>query len=280
MLNFEMLKQRVMKALEERLNPVNYKLTSNWFAGFVEAEGGFYTSSKGQPIFSLTQHMSDWTLMEAICLFLGCGKVAPSIREDGRVLAVIQITNKDALHDVIVPMLEGRIHSLKKAEQFNLWKKTHWGLPESEIIPLLKEDIHWVAGFVDGDGSFYFTVHKAKDYKYGYQVKATFDIAQIGTEQDHLTQISHLFFNSAHHWAKSGNTQHMRIINLPTLLNFVEPFFKGNVLLSRKRLDSFMWQAVLDMMSRKDHLKEGGIEVILQIRELQLHTRFGRSFIG
>jgi hypothetical protein len=39
--------------------------------------------------------------MEAICLFLGCGKVAPSIREDGRVLAVIQITNKDALHDVI-----------------------------------------------------------------------------------------------------------------------------------------------------------------------------------
>jgi hypothetical protein len=101
MLNFEMLKQRVMKALEERLNPVNYKLTSNWFAGFVEAEGGFYTSSKGQPIFSLTQHMSDWTLMEAICLFLGCGKVAPSIREDGRVLAVIQITNKDALHDVI-----------------------------------------------------------------------------------------------------------------------------------------------------------------------------------
>mgnify|MGYP006163815045 CR=1 FL=1 len=37
MLNFEMLKQRVMKALEGRLKPVNYKLTSNWFAGFVEA---------------------------------------------------------------------------------------------------------------------------------------------------------------------------------------------------------------------------------------------------
>lgn len=44
MLNFEMLKQRVTKALEGRSNPVNYKLTSNWFAGFVEAEGGFYTS--------------------------------------------------------------------------------------------------------------------------------------------------------------------------------------------------------------------------------------------
>lgn len=64
--------------------------------------------------------------MEAICLFLGCGKVAPSIQEDERALAVVQITNKDALHDVIVPMLEGRIHSLKKAKQFNLWKKTHW----------------------------------------------------------------------------------------------------------------------------------------------------------
>jgi hypothetical protein len=173
-----------------------------------------------------------------------------------RPLAVIQITNKDALHDVIIAMLEVRIHSLKKAEQFNLWKNTHWGLAKSEIIPLLKEDIHWVAGFVDGDGAFYFTLHKARDYKYGYQVKATFDIAQIDTEQELLAQISNLFFNGAHHWAKSGNTQHMRIINLQTLLKFVEPFFKENILLSRKSLDYFMWQAVLDMMSRKDHLKE------------------------
>jgi hypothetical protein len=67
MLNFEVLKQKVMKALEGRLNPINYKLTSNWFAGFVEAEGGFYTSSKGQPIF--TQHMSDWTLMRLYVYF-------------------------------------------------------------------------------------------------------------------------------------------------------------------------------------------------------------------
>lgn len=83
MLNFEMLQQRVTKAMEGHLNPVNYKLTSNWFAGFVEAEGGFYSSPKGQPIFTLTQHMADWTLMEAICLFLGCGKVTPSLGKMG-----------------------------------------------------------------------------------------------------------------------------------------------------------------------------------------------------
>ena len=38
-------------------------------------------------------------------------------------------------------------------------------------------------------------------------------------KQELLAQISNLFFNGAHHWAKSGNTQHMRIINLQTLLN-------------------------------------------------------------
>ena len=145
---------------------------------------------------------------------------------------------------------------------------------EGRLNPInYKLSSNWFAGFVDGDGAFYFTIHKARDYKYGYQVKATFDIAQIDTEQELLAQISNLFFNGAHHWAKSGNTQHMRIINLPTLLNFVEPFFKENILLSRKTLDSFMWQAVLDMMSRKDHLKEGAIGVILQIRELQRLTR-------
>lgn len=193
--------------------------------------------------------------MEAICLFLGCGKVTPSIREDGRALAVIQITNKDILYSKRLPLFEGKRDSLKKAEQFNLWKETHWGLPKSEIVATLKENFQRVAGFVDGDGSFYFTVHKAKDYKCGYQVKATFDIAQIDTEQELLAQISRVFFNGAHHWAKSGNTQHMRIINLPTLLNFVEPFFRENILLSRKSLDYLMWQAVLDMLSRKDHLR-------------------------
>jgi hypothetical protein len=63
------------------------------------------------------------------------------------------------------------------------------------------------------------------------------------------------------------------IVNLSTFLNFVEPFFTGNVLLSRKCQDLIMWQAVLDMINRKDHLKEGGIEVILKIRELQRHNR-------
>jgi hypothetical protein len=41
----------------DRLNLVNLKITPDWFAGFVEAEGGFYSSPNGQPIFNLTQHM-------------------------------------------------------------------------------------------------------------------------------------------------------------------------------------------------------------------------------
>ncbi|CAI2189172.1 6141_t:CDS:10 [Funneliformis geosporum] len=39
----------------------------------------------------------------------------------------------------------------------------------------------------------------------------------------------------------------------------------------KSRLDFIMWQAVWDMMNRKDHLKVGGIE--LKIRELQRHNR-------
>jgi hypothetical protein len=42
-------------------------------------------------------------------------------------------------------------------------------------------------------------------------------------------------------------------------------------LFSIKGLDFIMWQAVWDMMNRKDHLKVGGIE--LKIRELQRHNR-------
>lgn len=38
----------------------------------------------------------------------------------------------------------------------------------------------WLAGFTDGDGSFYAVLRKQGDYKSGYQFQAVFDLAQLG----------------------------------------------------------------------------------------------------
>lgn len=67
--------------------------------------------------------------------------------------------------------------------------------------------------------------HKSKDYKCGFQVQATFDLAQLDTDKDLLNTIGLQFFYNAHRWAKSGNTQHLRILKFDTHISLVEPFF-------------------------------------------------------
>lgn len=92
------------------------------------------------------------------------------------------------LRDKIVPIFDGRLLSNKKIIQFNKWKKD---IPEikggfgpmvhqSEPTTNLNLEINpeWLVGFTDGDGSFYPMIHKAKDYKCGFQVQLVFDIAQ------------------------------------------------------------------------------------------------------
>lgn len=75
-------------------------------------------------------------------------------------------------------MCLGNLRSMKKQTQFDNWiqKLGITDIQVPSINPKINSD--WLVGFTDGDGSFYPMLHKSKDYKCGYQVQATFDIAQ------------------------------------------------------------------------------------------------------
>ena len=118
---------------------------------------------------------------------------------------------------------------------------------------------------MDGDGSFYSLIHKTKDYKIGYQVQTVFDIAQLDSERGLLTRIGDQFFGSTQTWAKSKDTQHLRIMSKNGLVNYVEPFFDENKLLTRKEYDFLLWKEMLKTIKNKEHTTLSGLEKIKEL---------------
>lgn len=203
-----------------------YNISHQWLLGFIEAEGNFFGKKGQQPSFNLSQHAADKILMEAIANFIGHGNVRIYTREDGRSEAILNIYDKTVLRDIIIPMCLNNLKTKNKSNQFYSWLNAHFDDFTPSINPA-KSSINkdWLVGFTDGDGSFYPMFHKSKDYKCGFQIQATFDLAQLDTDKDLLNSIGLQFFDNAHRWAKSGNTQHLRILKFDTHILLVEPFF-------------------------------------------------------
>lgn len=242
------------------------KLTQDWIIGFIEAEGGFY--GKGRNIvFSVSQHLSDWYLLLAIQKYLGAGKLVPTLREDGRLGVELVINNKATILNVIVPFTADNVSSSKKLDQFNAWIKEHYDLPPTKSNPVISKE--WVSGFVDGDGSFFFRIAKSSSYKCGYSVRAVFDITQVISEINLLNSIGASFFNNARVVSQKDTAAHMVVSNFSANLNYVEPFFSENHLLTRKCVDFLIWQEALRMIKSKQHVTTLGVSMIKDLRGLQ-----------
>lgn len=203
-------------------NDINFYLpniSKDWIIGFIEAEGGFYGSGR-HIIFSISQHLSDWYLLLAIRDFLGVGKIVPSLRNDGRLSAELVINNRSTIESVIIPLISNQIRTTKKLDQFNNWIKEHFNLP-----PTIKNSVitpGWVAGFVDGDGSFFIKISKSSSHKCGHNIRAAFDITQVSSEKNLLISIADSFFGGIYHL--TNNSLHMAITNFSVHKKYVEPF--------------------------------------------------------
>lgn len=262
----------LLKHLEHsRAIQENIKINPQWLAGFIEAEGHFHGKAGQQPHFSISQHPADFKLMESIAEYFDHGKVRLSVRPDGRSEAVYTIYSKNVLENKIIPLCSENLISKNKSLQFKEWTNAHFPNYQSIALPdpNKKIDPNWLVGFVDGDGSFYSVIHKTKDYKIGYQVQTVFDIAQLDSERDLLTRIGDQFFGSTQTWAKSKNTQHLRIMSKNGLVNYVEPFFEENKLLTRKEYDFLLWKEMLNTIKNKEHTTLSGLEKIKELRDLQ-----------
>lgn len=126
-------------------------------------------------------------------------------------------------------------------------------------------EIGWyIAGFVDGEGSFNISFRKRKDYKFPWKVSACFNISQKEEKILRFIQ-SHLGCGTIR--SRPDGIWYYETNTLEEIRRFIIPFFQKFPFLSqKKRRDFSLFQTIVTLLSLKEHLSESGVRKILFLR--------------
>lgn len=123
---------------------------------------------------------------------------------------------------------------------------------------------HYIAGFVDGEGSFMLKFRPRPDFSTGWKVSLTFNVSQ--KDEVILTLIKkHIGCGTL--FQKGGGVWMYEVNNLSAIRDHVVPFFRRFGFLSRKKKRDFAtFRKMLELFLEGVHLTPEGIEELLRLR--------------
>ena len=122
----------------------------------------------------------------------------------------------------------------------------------------------WVAGFVDGEGTFYVGINENPTMKIGYQVLPEFRIVQHKRDIKLLHGLKK-FFGCGVVRSNHSDRYELRIRKFDALEKKIIPFFEANPLHTQKRFDFFKFKDVIRLMKVNEHLNPSGLIKIIDI---------------
>jgi LAGLIDADG endonuclease len=127
---------------------------------------------------------------------------------------------------------------------------------------------HYVAGFVDGEGSFHVAVQKNPSTRWKWQVIPEFHVSQNDGNQHVLELIRQVLgcgYLKPNHRNSRDRTYVLVVRDRTELATKVVPFFRRYGLRTTKRADFEQFARVVEMMEARGHLSLEGLRSILQI---------------
>jgi hypothetical protein len=292
-----------------------------WFlTGFSDAEGCFSikvqqnvklkTKWRIRPVFSITLHIKDLYLLEAIKNYLGVGNISKS-GDKAVTYAVDSIKNIPVVinHFDKYPLVTQKLsdylifkqcfeiinqdkHLTEKGllEIIGLKSKLNLGLTDKlkEAFPNVIEvnkveykfnsipDPFWVSGFTSGEGSFHIVNRNSNN-----EVFARFSIQLHVRDLEVLKGLSAYF--------KSYNTEftekkvtvlnksaHLQISKFSDIVNIIIPFFNKYPIVGMKSMDFIDFKKVCEILKTKDHLIS--TSVFNQIMEIKSGMNLNRKW--
>ena len=125
----------------------------------------------------------------------------------------------------------------------------------------------WIAGFVDGEGTFYVGINKNETMTIGYQVLPEFRIVQHKKDIQLLYALKK-FFGVGVVRVNHEDRYELRIRSLEHLDKIVIPFFDTNKLLTQKKFDFIKFKKIINLMKQSKHLEKSGLIKIIDLASL------------
>jgi hypothetical protein len=151
------------------------------------------------------------------------------------------------------------------------------GLPEKlkaefpDILPITRslvvnqqiKDPYWLAGFADGEGNFYIDIYKAKT-NIGFGVTLRFKLNQHSRDAELMKTLIE-YLGCGNYYLKQDIVEFI-VKRCDDNLNKIIPFFDKYPLLGNKALDFADFKRAVELVAKKDHLTELGLEELRLIK--------------
>jgi hypothetical protein len=246
----------------------------NWLTGLIEADGSFPNEKDKTLSFYISQSTKNSPLIYALRYWLGFGKVRWQ-HSDKMVHFVIEdIPNLT----ILANLTNGRFRTEFKYGAYVKWinrlnktlfsmrRKKGQGFVKNKVIiePLNpKIDLNWLAGFTEGDGSFFIGLGNSPKSKLGVQV--TLNISWTQKHRKTLELIASQFKGT---WSYN-KTHKFWVYNIKRrseIKNLLFSVFVNKPLYGIKRYDYFDLKRACELFNTKQHLTESGLKLLLQIQ--------------
>ena len=122
---------------------------------------------------------------------------------------------------------------------------------------------HWVAGFVDGEGSFNVPVRRLRSGALPFRVSLSFNVSQMGREEPDLLRS---VFGVGTVRGRGDGVFYFEVTTPGGLVKRVFPFFDRLPLRGAKRHDLFVFRSITALIQAGRHLAPEGFEEILALR--------------
>jgi len=241
-----------------------------WLAGLIEADGSFPNEKDKTLSFYISQSTKNAPMIYALKYWLGFGKVRWQHSEKMVHFVIEDIPNLTNLGNLI----NGRLRTEYKYEAYEklINRLNKMGFVKNKVIikPLNhKIDLNWLAGFTEGDGSFFIGLGNSPKSKLGVQI--TLNISWTQKHRKTLELIASQFKGS---WSYN-KTHKFWVYNIKRkseIKKLVYSVFVYHPLYGIKRFDCLDLKRACDLFNTKQHLTESGLQLLLEIKS-NMNTR-------
>jgi hypothetical protein len=234
----------------------------NWLTGLIEADGSFPNEKDKTLSFYISQSTKNAPLIYALKYWLGFGKVRWQHSEKMVHFVIEDIPNLTILANFI----NGRLRTEYKYEAYvkcinRLNKKVKNKVIIKPLNPQI--DLNWLAGFTEGDGSFFIGLGNSPKSKLGVQITLN-----ISWTQKHRKTLELIASQLKGSWSYN-KTHKFWVYNIKRkseIQKLLFSVFVNHPLYGIKRYDYLDLKRACELFNTKQHLTESGLELLLEIK--------------